>query len=148
MKSTVLSSVEPLLYGLESPRGAIELVMFAKKMANSEGIENCNRLAKLSFNNSNIHKAFPDELPFDETLLIGYEGWSELILYLCIKCSRKAVKIATCQFPNGEIRFYDDYRNTIMLRKLSENEIKEIFCFVWDNLELIQPKPLYMMKDE
>ena len=145
MENTVLSGVESLLFGVENPRGDIGQVLFARKMAGSEGLMDCNRLARLTFENSNINRAFSGEMLFDETLLIGYEGWSDCVLHLCIRIGRQAIKIATGSFPSGEVTFYDDYKKAIMVGKLSEDEIREVFSFVWGNMDLIQPKPKYLM---
>lgn len=145
MENTVLSGVESLLFGAENPRGDIGQVLFARKMAESEGLKDCNRLVRLTFENSHINRAFYGEVFFDETLLMGYEGWSDCILHLCIRIGRHAIKIATGSFPSGQITFYDDYKKAVMVGKLSEEKIREVFSFVCGNMDLIQPKPKYMM---
>ncbi|WP_312079251.1 hypothetical protein [Chryseobacterium sp.] len=133
MESTVLSGFQSLLFGMENPGGNIEQVMFANKMALSEGISNCNRLARLNFENPNINRAFSGEVAFDETLLIGYEGWSDCVLHLCIRIGLQAIKIATGSFPSWQVTFYDDYKKAVMVGKLLEEEIREVFSFVWGN---------------
>ncbi|WP_435522952.1 hypothetical protein [Chryseobacterium indoltheticum] len=57
MKTTFEFSVESLLFGIENPKGNIEQVLFAKKLAEHEGIPNCNRLAKLSFADEFVNTA-------------------------------------------------------------------------------------------
>lgn len=74
MKTKVKFSVESLLFGIENPRGNIEQILFARKMAEYEGMKNCNRLAKLSFEDDTINKAFSGAVAMDETLVLGYEG--------------------------------------------------------------------------
>lgn len=121
MKTTLKFTIESLLFGIENPKGNIEQVLFAKKMADKEGIPNCNRLAKLSFEEDTVNKALPGTVPFDETLILGYEGWSVM---------------------------YEDYRNAILLNKLTEEEIKEVFDFILKNMDLVQPKPDYMLRED
>ncbi|MDX3913919.1 MAG: hypothetical protein QHC79_10320 [Pseudosphingobacterium sp.] len=147
MKNKVSFSIETLLFGIENPKGAIEQVLFAKTMAEHEGMPYCNRLAKLTFTDPTVNKALPGAVPLDETLILGYEGWSDNTLHLCIRSGRSACKIATGSFPNREIDIYDDYRQAIMLRKLSDKDIKEIFNYVWDNMEVIQPDPNPIRED-
>lgn len=103
MKTKVKFSVESLLFGIENPKGNIEQVLFAMKMAEYEGIENCNRLAKLSFEDDTVNRAFSGAAGIDETLILGHEGWSDSTLHLCIRSGRSAVRIATGNFPSREI---------------------------------------------
>ncbi|WP_026769744.1 hypothetical protein [Asinibacterium sp. OR53] len=147
MKNKISYSIETLLFGIENPKGAIEQVLFANKMAEHEGMPHCNRLAKLTFTDLTVNRALPGAVPLDETLILGYEGWSDSTLHLCIRSGRSACKIATGSFPNREIEIYDDYRHAILLRKLSDKDIKEIFNHVWDNMELIQPNPNPIRED-
>lgn len=147
MKNKISFSIETLLFGIENPKGAIEQVLFATKMAEHEGMPYCNRLAKLTFTDPTVNKALPGAVPLDETLILGYEGWSDTTLHLCIRSGRSACKIATGSFPNREINIYDDYRHAIILRKLSDKDIKEIFNYVWDNMEVIQPNPNPISED-
>jgi len=148
MKTKVKFSVESLLFGIENPRGSIEQIMFARKMAGYEGIENCNRLAKLSFEDDTVNKALSGAVAMDETLILGHEGWSDSRLHICIRSGRSAVRIATGSFPSREIIMYDDYRNAILLNKLSEKQIKEIFSEVWTHMDLIQPKSKFLWRGD
>lgn len=148
MKTILKFTIESLLFGIENPKGNIEQVLFAKKMADKEGLPDCNRLAKLSFEDSTVNKALAITVPFDETLILGFEGWSECIFHLCIRSGRTAIRIATGSFPSREIVMYDDYINAILLNKLTEEQIKAIFDFIWKNVDLIQPKPDYMLRED
>lgn len=147
MKNKISFSIETLLFGIENPKGAIQHVFFAKMMAENEGMPYCNRLAKLTFTDPAINKALPGAVPLDETLILGYEGLNDSILHLCIRSGRSACKIATGSFSNREINIYDDYRHAIILHKLSDKDIKEMFNYVWDNMELIQPNPNPIRED-
>lgn len=148
MKTKVKFSVDSWLFGIENPKGNIEQILFARKMAEYEGIENCNRLAKLNFEDDNINKAFLGAVAMDETLVLGYEGWSDSSLHLCIRSGRSAVRIATGSFPSREIIMYDDYRNAILLNKLSEKQIEAVFNELWNNMDLIQPQPRYLWRED
>jgi len=141
-------SVDSLLFGIENPKGKTEQIMFARKMAEYEGIENCNRLAQLCFEDDTVNRAFSGAVAMDETLILGYEGWSDSRLHLCIRSGRSAVRIATGSFPNQEILMYDDYRNVILLNELSEKQIEEIFIALWNNMDLIQPKPRFLLRED
>lgn len=148
MKTKVKFSVESLLFGIENPKGKTEQIMFARKMAEYEGIENCNRLAKLSFEDDTVNKALSGAVAMDETLILGHEGWSDSTLLLCIRSGRNAVRIATGSFPSREIIMYDDYRNGILLNKLSEKKIEAVFNELWNNMDLIQPQPKYLWRED
>lgn len=76
----------------------------------------------------------------DGTLVLGYEGWNDSMLHLCVRNGTSAVRIATGSFPSREIVMYEDYRQAILLNKLSEKHIEEIFNELWSNMDLIQPK--------
>lgn len=120
MKTTFEFSVESLLFGIENPKGNIEQVLFATKMAEREGIPTCNRLAKLSFEDESVNKAMAGAVPLDETFVLGYEGLSDSVFHLCIRRGRTAIRMATGSFPSREIVIYDDYSNAALLNKLSE----------------------------
>lgn len=117
-------------------------------MAKHEGISNCNRLAKLSFADESVNRAVAGAVPLDETLFLGYEGWSESVFHLCIRSGRTTIRMATGSFPSREIVIYEDYIHSILLNKLNEKQIKEVFDFIWNNLDVIQPKPGYMFRED
>lgn len=148
MKTTLKFIIDSLLFGFENPKGNIEQVLFAKKMADKERIQNFNRLAKLSFSDETVNKALTGTASLDETLVLGYEGWTNSIFHLCIRSGRTAIRMATGSFPNREIIIYDDYRNVILLNKLTENQIRDTFDFLWNNMDLIQPKPGFMLNED
>ncbi|MDX3916931.1 MAG: hypothetical protein QHC79_25540 [Pseudosphingobacterium sp.] len=140
MKTEFSFNIESLLYGIENPKGPIEQVLFATKMAEHQGMRSFNRLALLTFTDLTINKALPGAIPLDETLLHGYEGRNDTVLHLCIRSGRSALNIATGYFPKRKISIHEEYRHAIILRKLSDTEINRIFSYVWNNLGLIQPK--------
>ena len=140
--------IESLLFGIENPKGNIEQVFFARKMAEFEGIPNCNRLAKLTFDDHTVNQALAGAVALDETLVLGYEGWNDSLLHLCIRIGRSAVRIATGSFPGREIVMYEEYREALLLNKLSEKQIEEIFNELWTHMDLIQPKHKYLWRED
>jgi len=141
MRTNLIFSIESILFGLENTRGPIELVQFANRLASHEGISWFNRMANIEFNNSSINKALPGGVPVDNTLVIGQERGEYLDLYLCIKSGRNCCRIATAHFPDGEVYIHDEYRHTVFLDKLNEDEIKSLLNYVRERIDLIYPKP-------
>ena len=141
MKKKFSFTIETLLFGIENPKGAIEQVLFAKKVARHEGIECVNRFARLTFSDPTLNKTLPGGVSLDETLLIGHEGWDDAIVHLCIKSGQSNLKVASGDLLNKDVTIHDEYRNAILLRKLSDREIKEVFNYLWSNLDEIRPNP-------
>lgn len=148
MKTTLQFSIESLLFGIENPKGNIEQVLFARKMAECERMPNCNRLARLTFNDFTVNQPVAGAVSPDETLVLGFEGWNDSVLHMCIRSGRSAVRIATGSFPSREIVMYEEYREAILLNKLSDKQIEEIFQELWNNMDLIQPQPKYLWREE
>lgn len=138
---TLIFSIDSVLFGLENTRGPMEMVQFANRLTSHEGIRWFNRMACIEFNDLNINKALPGGVHTDNTLLIGQENGVYLDLYLCIRNGRNCCRIATAHFPDSEIYIHDEYRHTIFLEKLTEDEIKSLFNYVRGHIELIHPKP-------
>lgn len=146
MKREMKFEIESLLFGIEDPKGNLEQVLFARKMAEFEGMPNCNRLVKLIFKDNTVNQALAGAVDLDETLVLGYEGWNDSVLHLCIRSGRSAVRMAMGSFPSREIVMYEDYREALLFNKLSENQIEEIFNLLWTHMDLIQPKCKYLWK--
>lgn len=140
MKNKFSFSIESLLYGIENPKGPIAQVLFAKKIAEHEGMRSFNFLTRLTFTDPSLNKAFPGAMPLDETLLLGHEGFNDAVMHLYIRSGQRACKMATAYFPTREITVDDQYRHALILRKLSNEEINQVFTYAWNNLELIRPK--------
>lgn len=99
-------------------------------------------MAFIEFNDPNINKELPGGVPVDNTVVIGQERVEYLDLYLCIKSRRNCCRIATAHFPDGEeVYIHDEYRQTVFLDKLTENEIKSLLNYVRERIDLIYPKP-------
>lgn len=147
MKSKFKFIIESLLHGIEYPKGKIEHMIFAEKVAKYEGMNYFNRLAQVKFEDLQINKAFPGGIPLDETLLIGLDNYTDVRLVLCIKSKHDTCKIATGVSSNRIVKIEDQYRDVILLKKLTDKQITELFNFVWDNLEVIQPSPQQLEED-
>lgn len=144
MKNKTTFTIESLLYGIDSLKGAITQVLFAQKVAKHEGLQSFNRLARITFNDPAINKAMPGAVKLEETLLIGYESWNDTELHLCMRGGTSTCRIATGSSASREITVHNDYAHAILQGKLSDSEITDIFYTVWDNSELIQPVPKYL----
>lgn len=131
--------IESLLSDIEFPKGPIEQVMFSHRLAVHEGDDNYNRLARVIFSDPEINKAFYGTPSVNETLLIGLETYKGSVLHLCGRSETSCLKIATGQFPDRKITFHNEYRDAVLPRKLSDNQILDIFNTVWDNMRSIQP---------
>ncbi|WP_286778660.1 MULTISPECIES: hypothetical protein [Sphingobacterium] len=136
-------SIESVLFGIENIKGPIQLVQFANRLASHEGIRSFNRMAVIKLSNLKINKALPNSVPTDETLIIANEIGPYLDIYLCIRSGKSCCRIATAHFPGGEVYIHDEYRHTILLDKLSDEEIKCPFNIVCDDPSIIQPKPIF-----
>ena len=141
-------SIESLLFGIENPKGNVRQVLFARKMAECEGMPNCNRLARLTFNDFTVKQPVAGAISLEDTLILGYEGWNDSVLHLCIRSGRSAVRIATGSFISLEIVMYEEYMEAILLNKLSEREIEAVFNELCNNMDLIKPKPKFIFKIE
>ncbi|WP_333887342.1 hypothetical protein [Sphingobacterium siyangense] len=147
MKQKFEFNIESLLHGIEYPKGKIEHMLFAEKVAHHEGMDFFNRLAQVSFLDSRINKAFAGGVRLDETLLIGLYNYEVIKLHLCIRSGQSCCKIATADSRNRKVKIYKDYRDVILMRKLTDNHIFEIFNFVWGNLEILYPNPKPLDED-
>lgn len=138
-------SLESLLTGVENPKGPITQALFAQKMADHLDLHTCNLLARVTFAYPTTNKAFPGGAPLHETLLLGCENWDgSTVLHLCIRGGQAACKIATAYFPKGRIDLHEEYRDVLLLRGLSDGEIKEIFNYVNNNMDTVRPRPGYL----
>ncbi|RKE47142.1 hypothetical protein [Sphingobacterium detergens] len=147
MKSKFKFSIESLLHGLEYPKGKIEHITYAQKVAAHVGMDRFNCLAQIKFEDPQINKAFPGGIHLDETLVVGLDNYSSVKLHICIRSKQSTCKIASGNSSSREIKIHNAYRDVVLLKKLSDKQIAEIFNFVWDNLELIQPNPKRIEED-
>lgn len=143
MKTKFHFTIQNLLYNTEDLRGPIPQVLFAQRFAEYEGAFGYNRLARVVFENEATHKALPGAVPLEETLLLGKEGFDYSTLHLCIRGKNTCCRVATGYFPKRVMVVQDDYRDAILLHKLTDREIQQIFTRVWDHPEDLQPSRLW-----
>lgn len=146
MKNKLSFKIESLLYGIENPRGGIEQVLFAQKVAKHEGMDFFDCLARLTFDNIKINKAFPGGTPTDETLVIGHQRGNGTVIHLCVRAGQSTLKIATAYLPSKEVIVHNEYNTAILQGKLSVVEINGIFNHIWKNMEQIQPRARHFYK--
>lgn len=144
MNDKIIFKFESLLYGVDIFKGAIEQVLFAKKVAEYEGLRSFNRLARVTFGDPAINREMQGAVPLDETLLIGYEGWNDTVLHLCIRSGKSACRIATAYSQNRKVIIHREYRDAFIVRKLTDTELSELFSHAWDNPQTIQPIPKHL----
>lgn len=140
MENKFKFGIESLLVGMENPRGPIDQMLFANRFAEHEGWIAFSYLARVTFAEPTINKAFPGGVPLDETLLIANYNREGLEIHLCVRGGRSCLKVASAYLPKKEIIMHSEYRHEILPRKLSKKEIEAIFNYVWDNIETIYPK--------
>ncbi|MBN8857069.1 MAG: hypothetical protein J0H29_01700 [Sphingobacteriales bacterium] len=139
MKTKFHFTIQNLLYNAEYLKGPIAQVLFAKRFIEYEGAFIWNRLARVVFENEATHKALPGAVPLEETLLLGTEGFDYSTLHLCIRGKSTCCRVATGYFPKRVAIMHDDYKQAILLHKLTDNQIHKVFTYVWDHPETIQP---------
>lgn len=139
MKTKLQFRIQNLLYNTADSKGPIVQVLFARQFTEYEGAFSFNRLARVTFENAAINKALPEAMPLEEILLLGEEGFNHSTLHLCIRGKNTVCRIATGYYPNRVAVVHDDYRQAILLDKLTDNQIHEVFTYVWDHPETIQP---------
>lgn len=142
MRKELTFDIESLLIGIENPKGPIEQVLFANRHAKHIGKIAFSNLARITFSNPEINQALPGTAQIDETLLIGYEGFAESEIHLCLRSGKDALQIATGYFPERKIKIHSEYHHAILLSKLNDLEINKLLTYVWINRELIEPKPI------
>ena len=140
MENQTFFNIESLVYGIEYPKSPIVQGLFAEKVAKQEKIRDMNCLARITFHDALINRALPGGVPLEETLLLGREGYDSH-LHICARAGQSTLRIATGYFPKGKIVVHEEYRHAIILRKLSEREVREILTYVRDNPEVVAHPP-------
>ncbi|WP_353151533.1 hypothetical protein [Chryseobacterium sp.] len=140
MKTKFSFKIETLLFGIENPKGAIDKVLFAQKVAQHEGFQ-FNRLALITFSDPTVNNALDNADKLNETLLIAKKNWTDMIVHLCVKIGQCTLRIATGCLLSKEVTIHSEYRNTLLLRKLTDEEINRIFSHVWNNMDDVEPDP-------
>ncbi|MCT1526078.1 hypothetical protein ACS126_03550 [Sphingobacterium lactis] len=141
MKKKFTFEIESLLTGIEMPRGPIDQMLFANRFAEHMGWFRFSYLARVTFAEPTINTTFPGGNPLDETLLIANYTPEGIELHLCVRGGRSCLRVAAAYLPKKEVIVCREYTREILLRKLNDKEIEEIFAYVWDNMEVIYPKP-------
>jgi len=130
----LLSIKDNILSGPMSP------FLFAQEMAKSEG-ENFNRLARLCCQDETVHQ-YRENGGFTghDTLIIGTQYQNDLFLSLWIDEGVKGVPVAMAFQSHRDILITPIYYQKKYYRKLTEEQIQQIFDFLFDNPHLIEPQ--------
>ncbi|GAB3427980.1 hypothetical protein [Niabella aquatica] len=131
--------MQPLLYNTEDLKGPLTQVFFARQFAEYEGAFYYNRLARVSFERPGVNKSIPGGIPLIETLLLGEKQSEHSTLHLCIRAAHSCCKVATGYHPSRTVVLHPEYRTALLLDYLSDKEIEQVFAYIWDHPEWIEP---------
>jgi len=119
--------------------GPMSPTLFAKEMAEKSGFK-YNRLARLWFADERINQCHEEGgLTGHDTLLIGVQYSDDLLLTLWVDSGVGGVPVAMAfRSDDGEVAMTEAYAGQQYARKLSLNEVKQIFKSIFDDPTQIQ----------
>jgi hypothetical protein len=134
MENKLNFSIQTLLSEKDGKVSApISPLLFAEEMAKKTGIE-FNRLARVWFVDDSINQIKEDVLyTGHDTLIIGHDLQNDLMLSLWVDIGIGGVPIAMSFRSDREILMTKVYQNEPYERKLTEQEVRLIFDFVFSN---------------
>lgn len=139
MRNKLTFTIETLLHGIENVRGPIEQVNFARNFADYQKIPRLNQLVRIKFRDGAGHRSFPGAVPLEDTLIIGCDSYVERTHYICVMAENSGLYVAKGHYPDRRIKIQKDYRDALILDKLSDEDIQEIFNYIWDHPDEMQP---------
>lgn len=114
--------------------------LFAQEMA-AKTESKFNRLARISFEDESIFQHFEaGGYTGHDILIIGSQHTNDLRLELWIDMGVNGVPVAMTYQSDREVLLTPVYKASCFERNLTEEEIKEIFSFIFANPELIEIK--------
>lgn len=121
--------------------GPMSPTLFAQEMAKHSGIR-YNRLARLWFADERINQCYEDGgLTGHDTLLIGVMYKDDLLLTLWVDSGVGGTPIGMAfRSDKGEVEMTEVYAGQTYAKKLSKNEVKEIFGAVFADPAIINIK--------
>ena len=124
---TLLSQKDGKVSGPMSP------FLFAKEMAERTGVQ-FNRLARVLFADESVNQIKEDVLyTGHDSLIIGHDILNDLMLSLWVDFGVGGVPVAIVFRFDWEILITKIYQNQPYERKLTEEEVRQIFDFVFSN---------------
>ncbi len=140
MENQTFFEIDSIVYGTEYPKSPIVQGLFAEKVAKQEKIRYSNCLARITFRDPSINRVLYGGVPLEETLLLGRENSYDAHFHICARAGQSALRIATGYFPKGKIVMHEQYHHALILRKLTEHEIRQILTYVMDNPDVLAHK--------
>jgi hypothetical protein len=121
----------------ENKEGAITGPMlptlFAKEMAQQIGFK-YNRIARVWFQDNEIHQIHEgDGLTGHDTLIIGCQYRNDLWLSLWVDVGIGGTAVAMACKSDREVIIAPVYEKATFARKLTRDEMQEIFAFIFEN---------------
>ncbi|MDB5088599.1 MAG: hypothetical protein JWR09_2593 [Mucilaginibacter sp.] len=132
MKEAIKFSIQSLLSRKDgNVSGPMSPTLFAKEMAQSAGFK-YNRLARVWFEDDRINQCKEDGgLTGHDTLIIGAVYTNDVWLSLWVDSGVGGMPIAMAYQSDREIQITPVYKEAKYARKLTEQEIREIFDCVF-----------------
>lgn len=117
--------------------GTMSPLLFANEIAALTGIE-YNRLARVWFKDATVLQKWESgEMTGYDHLIMGYQDPDELSLSLWVDLGTGGMPVAICYQSDKKCVITPLYHETEFLIKLSEEDIKNIFQYVFDHPECI-----------
>ena len=140
MKTNTFFTIRSLIKGIEYPQAPIQQGLFAEDFAAQHGFK-FNRLAMLTMEIHSIHHPLAGAPSLYETLIIGQESLTDCTLHICIRGQYSYLTVASALKSTGVITVSEEYNEAILMKKLSIKQIEEIFQYIWNNRDSIDPIP-------
>lgn len=134
MENKLKFSIQTLLSEKDGKVSApMSPMLFAEEMSKQIGVK-FNRLARVWFEDETINQIKEDVLyTGHDTLIIGHDILNDLMLSLWVDIGVGGVPIAMVFRSDREILMTKIYQNEPYERKLTEQEVRLIFDFVFSN---------------
>lgn len=115
-------------------------LLFAKDIS-IQMQETYNRLARVRFEDEKIHQRYEDGgLTGHDTLILGNQYNNDLFLSLWIDIGVGGIPVAMSFQADKEVTITPIYEQTQLAKKLTIEEIQQVFNYVFDNPHVIEIK--------
>jgi hypothetical protein len=141
MKTDFKFRIQSLLYETIGgrPNGAMSPVLFAQEMAIQMEFK-LNRLARLWLDDEEINQCYEGDTPGltgHDTLIIGTQYTNDLWLSIWVDSGTGGVPVAMGYRSEKEIVITPIYKKTAYAKKLTIENIKEVFEYIYAHPESI-----------
>jgi len=138
MKTSFTFHIQSLLETKDGKvTGPMSPVLFAKEMA-AQTETKYNRLARVWFEDEQILQEYEEDgLTGYDILLVGCQYKTDLLLRLWVDRGSSGLPVAMGYRSDGDILLTPIYEKSEFARKLTANEIKDLFDYVFTHTECI-----------